>query len=267
MPDKTVNELLKDAFKPSHVDAAVGHFQKMVADYQKSDWADASAKAGKFIEAVVKALWVCAGETVPKGKQFSVGGIIDGLQQKPAAAGIPDTIKLTIPRACRFAYEVASNRGARHDADEIDANEMDASTVVSLCSWILSEMVRFSQKGLDLAEAKKIVEGLMRRKFPLSEEIDGRIYTQIGHSAPEVAIGVLFEIYPKRMPKDELVRTLKRHEFSDNNANVALVRIKKYVDVDEQDRVRLRNTGVQRVDELISEASQKKARKKGKKKR
>ncbi len=101
----------------------------------------------------------------------------------------------------------------------------------------------------------------MRRKFPLSEEIDGRIYTQIGDSAPEVALGILSAIYPKRMPKDELVRTLRRHEFSDNNANVALGRIKKYVDIDEQSRVRLRNTGVQRVDELISEASQMKAKK------
>jgi len=34
-------------------------------------------------------------------------------------------------------------------------------------------MVRFSQKGLELA-VKDAVEGLMRRKFPLSEEIDGR---------------------------------------------------------------------------------------------
>jgi len=31
-----------------------------------------------------------------------------------------------------------------------------------------------SQKGLGLAGAKDAVEGLMRRKFPLSEEIDGR---------------------------------------------------------------------------------------------
>jgi len=258
MPERTVNELLKNAFKPKHVDAAVGHFQNMVADYQKSDWADAAAKAGKFIEAVVKALWVYVGENVPKGKQFSVGGIIDGLQQKPAAAAIPDTIKLTIPRACRFAYEVASNRGARHDPDEIDANEMDASTVVSLSSWILSEMVRFSQKGLDLAEAQRIVEGLMRRKFPLSEEIDGRIYTQIGRSAPEVAIGILHAIYPNRMSRDELIESLKRHTFSENNANVAMVRIRRFVDVDDQARIRLRNTGVQRVDQLLQRAAQKK---------
>lgn len=260
MPNKTIAELLNDAFKAAHVNAAVDHFKKMVTDYQRTDWADASAKAGKFIEAVMKALWVRAGQTVPKGKQFSVGAIIDGLQQMPAAAGIPDTIKLTIPRACRFAYEVASNRGARHDADEIDANEMDASTVVSLCSWILSEMVRFSQKGLDLAEAKKIVEGLTKRKFPLSEEIDGRVYTEIGESAPEVALGILHEIYPKRMSKKELVTSLKRHTFSTNNANVALVRIKKYVDIDEQDGIRLRNTGLRRIEELLTETPKKRRR-------
>ena len=73
MPDKTVNELLKDAFKAIHVDAAVKHFQGMVADYQKSDWADASTKAGKFIEAVMKALCVHAGEVVPKGKRAGSG--------------------------------------------------------------------------------------------------------------------------------------------------------------------------------------------------
>jgi hypothetical protein len=261
MPEQTVNQLLKVAFKPVHVDAAVGHFQKMVTDYLKSDWADASSKAGKFIEAVMKALWVHACELVPKGKLFSVGGIIDGLQQKPAVAGIPDTVKLTIPRACRFAYEIASNRGARHDADEIDANEMDASTVVSLCSWILSEMVRFSQKGLDPAEAQKIVEGLMRRKFPLSEEIDGRIYTQIGESAPDVALGILHAIYPKRMAKEELIKSLMRHTYSSNNANVAIVRIKKYVDIDAEDRFRLRNTGLQRADSLLDVASRKKPKK------
>ena len=150
MPERAIDELLKDAFAAKHADAAVMHFRTMVSDYQKSEWADAAAKGGKFVEAVIKAAWVRAGETVPAGKDFKVGVLIDRLQQKPATAGIPDTIKLTIPRACRFAYEIASNRGARHDADEIDANEMDADAIVAVCSWILSEMVRFSQKGLDL---------------------------------------------------------------------------------------------------------------------
>jgi len=255
MPDKTVVELLKDAFHAKHSDAAVKHFGDMVDDYQKSEWADAAAKGGKFIEAVMKGLWVRAGETVPPAKDFSVGALIDKLQQKPATAGIPDTIKLTIPRACRFAYEIASNRGARHDAYEIDANEMDADTVVAVCSWILSEMVRFSQKGLDLAEAKATVEGLMRRRFPLTEEIDGRVYTEVGRSAPDAALGILLYIYPKRMPEAELIKSLERHGYKHHNASVAVQRLKPYVDADAIGNVRLRNPGVRRAESLISRAA------------
>lgn len=160
---KTVNELLKDKFHAKHVDSAVQHFQRMVEDLQRGDWEDATAKGGKFIEAVLKALWVHVGETDPAGRHFSAGSIMDNL---PSKSAFPDTVRLTISRACRFAYEIASNRGARHDATEIDANEMDASAVLSVCAWVLSEMVRYSQKGLDLAQAKSIVDGVMRRRFP-----------------------------------------------------------------------------------------------------
>lgn len=143
MPERTVNELLKDRFPAKHIDSAVRHFQSMVEEYQKAQWDDAAAKGGKFIEAVLKALWVFVGEVPPAGKSFKAGNIMTQLEQKPATH--PDTIRLTIPRACRFAYEIASNRGARHDADEVDANEMDATTALRVCAWILSEMVRFSQ--------------------------------------------------------------------------------------------------------------------------
>jgi hypothetical protein len=252
VPEKTVDELLKDAFHAKHADAAMRHFRNMVGDYQRSEWADAAAKGGKFIEAVIKALWVSAGETLPPAKDFKVGVLIDRLQQKPAASGIPDTIKLTIPRACRFAYEIASNRGARHDADEIDANEMDADAIVAVCSWILSEMVRFSQKGLDLAEAKARVEGLMRRRFPFAEEIDGRVYTEVGRSAPDAALGILLYIYPNRMPETELIESLERHGYKHHNASVAVQRLKPYVDTDAVGNVRLRNPGVRRAESLIS---------------
>ncbi len=89
-------------------------------------WEDANAKAGKFGEAVLKALWRHAGEVVPSGKEFKAGKIMDQIEKKMT---LTDSLRLTIPRACRFTYEIASNRGARHDADEIEANEMDANAV------------------------------------------------------------------------------------------------------------------------------------------
>ena len=252
---RTVNQLLKDKFAPKHVDSAVRHFQAMIEEFQKSQWDDAAAKGGKFIEAVVKALWVFVGETPPAGKEFKAGRIITQLGQKPATAAHPDTVRLTIPRACQFAYEIASNRGARHDADEIDANEMDASTVLRICAWILSEMVRVSQKGLDLAQAKVIVEGLMRRRYPFTEDIDGRIYADIAKSAHEAALLILWHVYPARMTNAELTASLVRHDYTNNNANVTVSRLNRFVDNDGIGNFRLRNTGLRRAEALIAKAS------------
>lgn len=253
---RSVNDLLKDAFKPTHVDAAVRHFQQMVEEYQLNKWDNASAKGGKFVEATLKALWVYVGEVVPAGKHFKAGTIMTDLEKKVAH---PDTVRLTIPRACRFAYEIASNRGARHDADEIDANEMDARTVFALCSWILSEMIRFSQKGNDLTLPKAIVEGLMKRRFPFAESIDGRIYADIGTSAKEVALVILYYIFPKRMSRESLTAALVRHPFKKGNAEVALHRIVRFIDENEMGMIRLRNTGLRKVEELFASASKKAA--------
>ncbi|MBZ5703543.1 MAG: hypothetical protein LAN84_17060 [Acidobacteriia bacterium] len=250
----TLNDLLIPTFAAKHVSSATRHFDRMVEDFQKGDWEDSSAKAGKLIEAVVKALWVYAGETVPAGKAFSAGSIIDKLHNKPVAAA-PERIRITIPRACRFAYEIASNRGARHDADEIDANEMDARTVLSVCCWILAEMVSFSQKRLDLAQAKSIVEGLMKKRFPFTEEIEGRVYVEIGKSAKEVALLILWTIYPRRMNRAELGASVVRHDYSEKNAKIAVSRIVQYVDDDGIGNLRLRNSGVRKAEELISKAS------------
>lgn len=249
---KSFNALLYPAFEKKHCDFAVKHFQGMVEEFRKGQWGDTSAKGGKFIEAVMKAMWVAAGETVPKGKLYKVGSIIDQIKNKAAA---PERIRLTIPRACQFGYEIASNRGARHDPDEIDENEMDATVVMEICAWILAEMVSFAQRGLDLAEAKAIVEGLMRREFPFTEEIDGRIYSEIGDSAPKVALAVLFHIYPKRMPSEDLIRTLERHDYSKHNAEVAISRLGPFTDDDGLENLRLRNPGLREAQKQIATAS------------
>jgi hypothetical protein len=52
-------------------------------------------------------------------------------------------------------------------------------------------MVRFSQKGNDLDLAKSVVDGLMKRRYPFAESIDGRVYADVGKSALDVALVIL----------------------------------------------------------------------------
>lgn len=79
---KTVDDMLKDRFGAKYADAMVKHFQRMVTKYQKKEWEDSNAIAGKFVEATLKAAWNETGEPVPKGKAFKVGGIIKSIENK-----------------------------------------------------------------------------------------------------------------------------------------------------------------------------------------
>ena len=250
---RSLPDLLKDRFAAKHVDALIRHYSASVEHFQKSEWEDAVAKSGKFVEAVLKALWINVGETVPAGKLFKAGSIMDKLVNK---SGAEESIRLTIPRACRITYEIASNRGGRHDPDEIDPNEMDATLAVSNCSWILAEMVRIAQRGLGLARVQELVSGLVRKRYPMIEEVGDRIYVSLkGLSARDIAVLVLWHKYPRRLGRNELVETLKRHKVKAHNADVAIGRLAGIVDVDENGQYRLLSSGMREAEALIKEQS------------
>jgi hypothetical protein len=248
-----IDELLAPFFPAKHVNAALKHFGNMVNDFQQGEWEDAIAKSGKFVEAALKALYVHVGKTLPGGRGFKADAIINGLGQIPDDGTFPDSIRLTIPRACRFVYDVASNRGGRHDAGDIDPNEMDANAVVMSCSWMLAEMIRIAQKGaVDLDEAKTLVDSLVEKKYPVIEDVDGRLYFHLPKkSAPDVALLALAHRYPKRMSKEELAQTIKQNGFKKGNAEVTVKRMAKFADDDGAGNLRLLAPGLKRAEELM----------------
>jgi hypothetical protein len=248
---RSIDAMLCDAFAAKHIKPALKHFGEMVEELRLAKWEKSIAKGGKFIEAALKAIWVLAGEVVPAGKLFKAGTIID---QLPNKTSLDDSVRLTIPRACRVIYEIASNRGGRHDPGEVDPNEMDAQVVVANAQWILAEMVRFSQKGSAAPdEAAERVSELTKRRFPFFENIDGRIYTEIGRSARDVGLMVLF-FGQKRMSSQEVIASIARHGHSKNNAAVALTRLKTVVDDDGQGNLKLRLPGIRKAEAMIEKA-------------
>ena len=130
---------------------------------------------------------------------------------------------------------------------------MDASTILPICSWILSELVRFSmEKSIDVEEAKKIIESLIERKYPIFAEIDDRIYVDYKQfkSANECALLILYRIFPKRIAKNKFIDCLKRHNFK--QSAIKLDRLSKYIDIDEHANILLRATGRQRAEEILN---------------
>lgn len=250
-----IKNLLGQKFEAKRVNSVVGHYISSIQKFEEGDWETSLTKAGKFIEAVIKLLWVFAGKELPaKQKEFKATVFAKKIIDQITAVAISDDgIRLQIPRAGIFVYDIVSNRGGRHDSDEVNANEMDSSTVLPVCSWILAELFRFSAKNLmSIEDTKKIIDTLTERKYPIFEEIDGRIYvdSEKFKSAPECSLLILYKIYPKRISKDTLINFLKRHNFK--QSAVKFERLSPYIDIDENGNILLRATGRRRAEEILN---------------
>jgi hypothetical protein len=79
MAKPSIENLLVPPFPKKHVSSLLKHFSKGVADFQEGEWENCTAKAGKFIEATLKALFVYASQILPTGRGFKADLIINGL--------------------------------------------------------------------------------------------------------------------------------------------------------------------------------------------
>lgn len=239
---------LLQQFPRKHVTALLRHFSESVRAFENGEWESCILKAGKFVEAVAKALAGHTGLALPSAREFKVNKFVIQLGQLDSAK-FDDSIRLLIPRNCVFVYDVASNRGSRHDPGDIDPNKMDAIAMVQNISWVLAELIRLSHKGaLKPDDAADMVDGLMEKRYPDIEEIDGRLYVnRDGVSATDVALLLLERRYPARFNREELVSTLVRNNVRKSNARVAVSRIQKYADDDGEGNLKLRANGRQKA--------------------
>lgn len=240
---------LLQAFELTHVSALLRHFSQSVNAFESSEWEACISNGSKFVEAVIKALARHTSMTLPSAREFKFNKFVHQLGQLQAGS-YDDSIRLLIPRNCTFVYDIASNRGTRHDPGDIDPNKMDAIAVVQNISWVLAEMVRLSHKGaLKPDDAADVVDGLMEKRYPDIEDIDGRLYVnRDGLSAPDIALLLLDLKYPGRFGRDDLLLALLRHDgIKKSNAQVAMTRIKKYIDDDGNGNMKLRANGRQKA--------------------
>jgi hypothetical protein len=247
--------MLKARFDPKHIEAVLEHYQAMISEFQKSEWEESIAKSGKLVEAALKALWVQVGKTVPRARDFKADYIIRELEKIPTA-NADDAIRLTIPRACRLVYDIASNRGARHDPDELDPNVMDASVVAPVCGWIIAELLRHAQKGMDPSNARDFVLKLTQKTFPNLEEVQGRTYFHLPKlSARTVVLLCLWRAHPDRVHEKELLESARRHGFTQANAKQGVSRLKRVTDDDGRRNLLLLYPGIAEAEKLMVGAS------------
>jgi hypothetical protein len=251
--DQQVKNLLYNKFNHRRVDSVINHFVKCIEGFEENDWEKSLFKAGKFIEAIVKMLWIYCKNTLPSQRQFKASLYAQKVINEVDKTNVPhEGIRLQIPRGCIFLYDITSNRGARHDPEEVNPNEMDATLAIETCSWILAEIIRFSSRdSIRPEQAKSLVDLFTRRRYPFFEEIDGRIYIDDSKFCTplDCAILILYAIYPKRIEIGQLSDLIERHSFEMRGFRWDM--LDHYIDIDDDSNVLLRATGRKKAEVLL----------------
>lgn len=147
-------------------------YQEAKRRFHLNDFMPNAVEGGRFSEAVLRILqWATTGSFTPLADpKFKAESVIN---QLPAAAGQPESIRLHVPRAVRVIYDIRNKRNTAHLSDGIDPNVQDASIVVAVMGWILAELVRLYHSVPPL-KAQQMIEALVSREVPMIQVFDDR---------------------------------------------------------------------------------------------
>lgn len=140
-----------------------------------AEWDGSGLSAGKFCESVLRLL-----QHQLKGGVYTAFGThiknfpdeCRALINLPESAGL-ESLRVIMPRALAFLYTLRGKRGIGHVGGDIEANAIDAATIVRLCDWILCELIRVYH-ALSLEEAQALVDALSQREVPEVWEVAGK---------------------------------------------------------------------------------------------
>jgi len=79
---------------------------------------------------------------------------------------VPRSFQILIPRMLPALYEVRNNRSVGHVGGDVDPNHMDSVAVLSMCNWIMGELVRVFHK-VNVAEAQAVVDAVAEARIPI----------------------------------------------------------------------------------------------------
>jgi hypothetical protein len=165
--------MLEKHFPKKLVAKLLIHYSKLKSNYSNNKLEPGELNGAKFLEIVLRMLQYATDlqhqytpltQSLPK-----IDNLVRDFEQLPKS--FDDSIRLHIPRAIKALYGIRSKRGVGHTSD-IDANMMDATYVMSVCDWILAELIRLYH-DCPADEAQKIVDHLVKRSIPIIYEKNG----------------------------------------------------------------------------------------------
>jgi len=146
-------------------DPLLKEYNSIIQNYMEKRWTASELSGGRFCEIVYTILEGYARATYASSPS-KPSSFVDACKRLENYSNVPRSFQILIPRMLPSLYEIRNNRNVGHVGGDVDSNSMDANAVVSMCSWILGELIRVLH-NTTIAEAQKIVDFLTNRKIPL----------------------------------------------------------------------------------------------------
>ena len=146
-------------------DPLLEEYRQITQNYSEHRWSPSELSGGRFCEIVYTILSGYAAKkyaTQPsKPRDF-----VSACRALEANAAVPRSFQILIPRMLPALYEVRNNRGVGHVGGDVNPNHMDATLVLSMCNWVMAELVRVFH-SLSTEKAQNVVDSLAERRLPL----------------------------------------------------------------------------------------------------
>lgn len=143
----------------------LNEYNSIVQNYMEQKWSPSELSAGRFCEIVYNIIKGYGDGSYPQSPS-KPRNFVDACKRLESVSTVPRSFQILIPRLLPPLYEIRNNRGVGHIGGDVDPNFMDATLTVSMCSWVMGELIRvYHNTSTEIAQ--RSVDLITERKIPL----------------------------------------------------------------------------------------------------
>lgn len=140
-------------------------YNLILQNYIEQRWSPSELSGGKFCEIVYTIIDGMASGSFASSPS-KPRNIVDSCKSLENQTSLPRGLRILVPRLLPALYEIRNNRGVGHVGGDVDPNYMDSNAVLSICSWVMAELIRVHH-NLTTEQAQSVVDSLSERKIPV----------------------------------------------------------------------------------------------------
>lgn len=191
------------------------------AAYASSEYDAAGLRAGVFAEAIARFLQEeLTGTHTAFGSRLPNFADLCASFEKADKTKGHESIRISIPRCLSFIYTLRNKRGIGHIGGDIEANEIDAATLVRASDWVVSELIRIYH-SLSIEEAQEILDAIAVRQTPSIWRVGGKhrvLDTSLSYS--DQTLLLLHSTNDYAVPLEDLADWVEHPRLSDFKSKV-----------------------------------------------